>query len=336
MKTASIRSVLFLLTAMALGSWGWASDSEIRARLESEAPKAWSQVAALADHLDIQVRVTWSASQGDTEFLNEFKFAGKNRLLSSTTSKIPAGEKTERLGEAKVLAENSKYDFHIQKYDETRPWLLTHVGEPTKSFLEQIDEGAYSYAHFQLSVGDLYLPDVFGKPTFKIVGVELRDQLPDKLVAITFENLDPTRKVWSRRVKRGTILLNPERYWAIQEYQVEVERDGDDIQYWKQRTDFQDVPDKLPMVRKGRLTFGPNAEKVNWSISWDFDKYLQRDIPEEEFMLSAYGLPEVGPPSTANASKLWLILTAAGIVCVGIAIIWRWLGRRQAVRMIPH
>ncbi|MBI3840070.1 MAG: hypothetical protein HY288_19275 [Planctomycetia bacterium] len=181
MTTFSIRSFVLLVAATAIGSWGWATDTQLRARLESEAPKAWSQIAALADRLDIQVRVTWATSKGDTEFLNQFKFAGSSRLLSSTTTKIPPGETVERLGEAKVLAENPKYAFHIQKYDETRPWLLAHLGEPSKDFLEQIDEGAYSYARFQLSVGDLYLPDVFGKPTFKILDGYLFKHCPTSL-----------------------------------------------------------------------------------------------------------------------------------------------------------
>jgi hypothetical protein len=50
------------------------------------------------------------------------------------------------------------------------------------------------------------------------------------------------------------------------------------------------------------------------------------DVPLEEFTLSAFGLPE--PPGIpVERSRLYLWIALAGIFCLGIAALIRWVYR---------
>jgi hypothetical protein len=317
--------VEILMCVSALRQVARANDAALLARMHEEAPKAWAELVKLADHLDMEAHVTWSQRHRKVETLNRVKISGDNKLTSVTTTKVPDGDNLERAGEARVTAENSKYGFHIEKREEGKPWMVDFVGQPA-NVSEKIENGGVRSAiQFTTKVGDLYLPDVLAKPTFKINSIEKRTGAAGELVAVTFENREPAsqRSPEGRTIKDGSFVLNPQRHWAVEEYQVRVEMRDGRIEYWTKKTVFRDEPSGSADPLTSRTTYGPDPMSVNYYDDWNFDKFNHNHVPESEFTLSAFGLPEVGAPSLFAQGRLWMVLVASGVVCIVIAIVVR-------------
>ncbi len=64
---------------------------------------------------------------------------------------------------------------------------------------------------------------------------------------------------------------------------------------------------------------------------YEFSEYSAEDVPEKQFYLSSYGLPDPeGVPAYSKRSNRWIWLTSAAVVLFSISLLLRWMVRRRA------
>ncbi|MBI2807077.1 MAG: hypothetical protein HYX68_19020 [Planctomycetes bacterium] len=127
------------------------------------------------------------------------------------------------------------------------------------------------------------------------------------------------RDMHMTKMRGGWMVLDPERNWSLQESSLDLvggEKNTCIVEYAK-----SDSGVFLP----SRVFEKDNAVSV-WEVT--FSDLTIRDIPEKEFTLTAYGLPEpmgvVWPSPTRW--YLWITLAAVGAVVLGFVL--RKLQRR--------
>jgi len=82
-----------------------------------------------------------------------------------------------------------------------------------------------------------------------------------------------------------------------------------------------------PVLRRLLITTDYDRNRGKSIKKCEYENVTHRAAPEAEFTLSAFGLPE--PTWLAKTPTPWYWWIAlAGIVCLGLASLFRWLARR--------
>lgn len=322
-----IRGCLQIGFILILASGAFADNMELRARFTTEAPKCWSQAEENAQHLDIVCtqRQLRASSQQETQI--SLKVSGECSL-QHTTLVDPSKSLTSRPdGKQTVACRNSSYSFSLEKGAEARPWFITFVGgqDGMHKQLAHID----SLTLFPFFVFDrnvmLWLRS--SSVTIKDIDWDIRpdNRSSDKLVAVTFSCAKNANETYW--IHDGILYFNPDRLWAIQEFTFAATNAKGEEEHASQVTTFQVDQEKLPLVKRSVINADTKAGSVN--VITAFDRFGYRRIPNEEFTLSAFGLPEVGAPSLLARGRLWMVLVGAGIACVVLAVVIRRRGKES-------
>jgi len=323
-------SVRTATTAMAVGLFlctlSLGEENGLRARLVAEAPEAWKEISQMASHLELK-RITRSR-EGSKEWRSDwtYKVDGDNWLVDATYFK-PDGT----VDRQDVLCRNSRYAFQLRRASPDVPWLVHDFGATPNDGLENIFSQYYGDRSVmpQLGVGPDHLPRIFGKPSFVIKNVESRRQGTETLVDVSFEYDPPEAeksKAWTRR---GVVSLNPELDWVVQEYVVEIEYPNGDSQQRSAKNEIALTADGFPFLKRVESELNVEGKPAAF-IGSQLEEFSLRDVPEGEFMLSAFGLPEIMQPAVYPRRRLWVVLLVAGMLCIGVGfLIYR---RRSAAR----
>ncbi len=101
-----------------------------------------------------------------------------------------------------------------------------------------------------------------------------------------------------------------------------------------------DHPSGFPILKSRTERFKlfdyRNKRKTDVTSKTDYDLEVNDRVPNSEFTLSAFGLPEPGgeePVKKPTPLYIW-ILAAAG-VCAALALSFRYLARRVRRKQIP-
>lgn len=246
------------------------------------------------------------------------------------------GETEAGVYRGSVVCENSEYHFHLLRHGDGKPWVIRDV---KKRSAEADEYWAYRVEFCkELAVAQAAppLPNVFHSRGFRCVRA---DPEPGGrgYVRVTFTNVPETTPVSNDRVKGGWVVLDPARYWVIVESEVELDLgekskvEGFDKyavvnEYHKESSGGHPILAKSLMTgkfwKKGKLW-----QEAEYHST--FESRERPSIPESEFTLSAYGLPE---PHGARPKKTrwYLWLGGGAIACLALAVGVRLLRRRRA------
>jgi hypothetical protein len=221
-----------------------------------------------------------------------------------------------------VLAFNPRYGFNLKRKSNETPWLLADL-QMGKS--RPGPKGWDDFAIFRLCIStQLYeLPDLIRLPNFRVVHASMAQEGGLELCQIKFES----------KLTDGVLHLDPNRLWTVHHSSVR-ERSSDQIILARQEIELRDPTGKYPIPKRWILhkefTNGPNVGKSASQVIEEFDvKELAEPPDDDEFTLSAFGLPEpMGMPAPAKShTYLWIALAAGG--AVALALLFRWLGLRS-------
>ena len=229
-----------------------------------------------------------------------------------------------------VMAKNAEYGFRITRAPATGyslDWLGKHGADPeADQDVKQQVAGVLGIAMGSWHLFGEPLPHLIESPSFKITGVSTvssEDNGAD-LVRVEFERLidDPDRKrlEW---LEAGFMVCDPARHWALREYQATFESGAVHhvhIEFGESVDDFPiagRITSSVPMIDyPGTILRGVRTvEMINSDI-----------VPEEEFYLSHYSLPE--PTFRRSWFGPWVWYLIAGIVCLVVSVMI--LKRRRA------
>jgi hypothetical protein len=319
-----------------------AGSADLRERFLTEAPQKWAEYGKLSAALPLQMeRKTWHRDTEKKTFGGEpFEHwhikrnkSGSLLLCRMEDFNVPS----------RCCVVNESYAFELRRKKFGDPWIISQVqtdlgdikGLSSLHAILQIDHGGLRcngpFMLHKYSLGSLV-----SEPGFNIRSATTIQRQGLTLVKVDFVcPRDRNAEAFSRffHYESGWIILDPDRYWSLCEYEAKVTWPGvQQIQTLIRGTvECAQTKSGLPVMKtmlvriKGRNTKGPKAEldeelKSEYAIE-------ERAPSADEFTLSAFGLPE---PFGMKDKKMrwWLWAASAGVVSLVVAgTIRRWKAR---------
>lgn len=340
------RAVLAATLALALFSVEPASasvpgrDTDCREWFLAEAPSRWEEVirnkldyagtcaSVNMDSRTRRVAIRWSG---------EIKQIGENCVVIQEMQQFETGERRYE-----VIGINPNYAFELQKKAKDESWAITNLDvnlEDGVQFDSARTVAANTSTAFLLRVagGEVgTLPAMVKDPAFVLKNAERVREGNKDFVRVSFGHQGPRdpNRVW----RDGWVILDPEHYWVIRRFEFRTEWFKGKGQYETGRIrgeiDFA-VTTKgapLPVKHQMQITIDkPNAPAEERLLVRDYALRENADIPDVEFTLTAFGLPE---PTGIKRPVPWFIwIGGIGLLCVVIGLVFAWLKRRAANRV---
>ena len=304
------------------------AEADLLERFRSEAPRAWSRMEQLAKHIDMQVERTATTKRGRLKTVWAVKWNDDNLAGIGKDVFTPATGDGEPTYRELAFCRNSKYAFELRKDAPDQTWFVDNYSqnlrEADNNMLHQIRLPAIPL--FALVVFGKFLPDWYREETFSIKHVDWDEQPSRRRVAVKFEYQWPAGKThkyayWPRS---GTLFLRPDLLWSIEEFQVEMVDDVDSSKkefHWSQENALKELSDGFPAVVMATQSANSVTEG-RVETTWTFTRFEQTVVPERQFTLSAFGLPEIGG-SPSWGRGWWIVLNAVAILCILLGIVIR-------------
>jgi hypothetical protein len=186
------------------------------------------------------------------------------------------------------------------------------------------------------------LRQIVQNPSFKVTNVAKEIQNGQELIRIDhiYNYVLPASQ--DRHVQaRGSLWLDPSRSWCIRRYKSSdqtttgAERDSETEVEVVCKT--IDDPSGFPILKSTtedvRIINFKNHQKLEETRTTDYELEVNDRVPDNEFTLTAFGLPEPGgeePMKRPTPFYIW-ILAAAGVFAV-LALGFRYLVRRGRLK----
>jgi hypothetical protein len=236
----------------------------------------------------------------------------------------------------KLDAINSRYEFNVLRRDTKAHWAIGRTERITNSdpgsrdcmsnrSLDYWTQHALLFTH----TCDL-LPFLIEQSEFNIRAVTPVMVDSSQLAKLEFDYQPKDTQGDISQLRAGWVLLDPERYWVIVRFEAQVDDSSTgkgsiagNIEYEKGTA--VPIVKKSVLRQKARFLDGKQGE---YETRFEF-QITEADVPESDFFLSAFGLPEptfAGPRPT----RWYLWVALAGVFCLVLAVLLRRRARRPA------
>ena len=311
-------------------------DEALKQRFLQEAPSRWEEYARLSGELQGVLSVlhtgTLNAYRDDNQI--EYKTNGRGQLIKISIKRSRNG-KVEREGE-EVFGFNPRYAFILQRKSPNSPWVVIDLFDRSKStdlgrvavylndYLAAVSRG--------VRLRNESLAEALRKPEFRIEDCRKVQRGREELVevAFTYSKLDGKAKV----ILKGKLVFDPQRYWCLRS--ADISQTGDLVsgteKIWVMQSDNAG---ELPPLSRVYESDGNWVSSAGWSnhqrLRYEATLSQPRRPPgDEEFTLSAFGLPEPPGLEWKRPTPWYLWVGLAGIVCLVLGVGVRWLWQRAA------
>jgi hypothetical protein len=135
------------------------------------------------------------------------------------------------------------------------------------------------------------------------------------------------RKVVSdSKLFEGFFLVCPGQKWVLYEYEWRA-KTGDPQYVFKGDVEYQGTLDDFPIMKRvTRRRLRLPGREVAQTQTYDFLEFLFTDVPEQEFTLSAFGIPEAvsQPAEVTRSNRLGHWFLGLSVVALGAAVLSRF------------
>jgi hypothetical protein len=183
------------------------------------------------------------------------------------------------------------------------------------------------------------------KPSFKANKASKETVNGEELMRIdfTYDYDVPGTVQKHQRQTQGSLYLNPSRCWCIRRFKessvgiVDGEKSYDaklDVEY-----ETIDHPSGFPIIKSKTESvnnyFYKVKKKLQGTTKIEYDLKVDDSVPDSEFTLTAFGLPEPGgEESVKKPIPLYMWILASAGVCAVLSWGFRYLLRRARLRQI--
>jgi len=226
---------------------------------------------------------------------------------------------------AQVRGVNSDYSFVLGRDSETKPWVINEVNKRASKSLEVWNDRKTLLADLVLAPRTPILPKVFQSPGFKLVSVTPELLNGKELARLTF-TCSPEG---NNRLRGGWVDLDPSTYWVIRRGEVDIDFGNKEkhTAKWIAAYDYKEGSNGHPIMTRSML----KGKTWEGGRIVGEDEYLANDdlkerasIPESEFTLGAYGLPEPMGASSQPRTRWYIWSGLAGVICIIAGVLlWR-------------
>ncbi|HEX7377814.1 MAG TPA: hypothetical protein VF278_11910 [Pirellulales bacterium] len=304
-----------------------------------EAPKAWAEFEEwVARHTAGTVRdeFAWVQEDGTKVGKKHREYELKTSDGKALSRLSPFVLDDERPGAAdiepnaafpqEVTCVNEGYAFRLSREAVDDSWVVTYLSSDTQYLHDWMSSGGEPL-RAGLLVDQVFMGDLLKNKSFIIESVELAQRAGRDCVEVRWR-VDPSvgtiqSKVHHGMFRKGTLVLDPSRRWVLQESESWMDNpDGRELRQVS-RFRYRDAGAGFPLIEREEIdTFGYD-EGVHHLVG-AFDLKSEKEIPDAEFTLSGFGLPE--PSLRDNAKRMYrpflLLALAFPLLVAGFAL-WR-------------
>jgi len=236
-----------------------------------------------------------------------------------------------------IYGSNPNYAFELTRQTEEAPWVVAQVidlkREKVPSTMEQYFERYQRDINWLVKLRSDYLLDLIRKPEFRVVGCRTTPQAGEELLEVSFDYPHEVLEA-GNPVQGGTLVLDPQRFWCLRSYQVRTQGKGSRGTMKFRVLELGEAGEGLPFPRRAVADYEFVSDEGHTNTHhWQFDYDLRapQQLPgDEEFTLSAFGLPEPPGVEWKKPTPWWLWVGGAGIACLVLGGLFYWLKARAA------
>ncbi len=346
----------FAVTVAGLMAPSASMADELAARLHDEAPTAWRALEKGYRQLELEAVCTVTPTTGDTVGAPhqenwKYKRNGPLQLFEKVCADAGDGVNASSDCLSFVFATNSAYGFKLTSAAKTNNWLLR---EASKDYLKvQATEKVVLLTVLPIADVGWVLPcgflpaEMVSLPRFTVVSAGPAEaRFGDACVRFEFAlQLEPGDKVLrfpefmqdaDVSTVRGTLIVDPSKSWAIVHYDLAIAGRAKIPKTDRWRTlDIHcsaTAEYSLAETAAGETMPVPSSVMFDWSGNPEGSLETRaqitsvkfRDIPENEFGLAAYGLPEPTPLVARPPSVAKYVFIAANILAISALLVARF------------
>ena len=308
-----------------------AQDLSIADRFRNEGLPKWQEYLRFARSLQMSVSTEETGSVNGKPHHVTRKMVVKQSGVLSLTSTQESDGTTQR---GSVTAKNSQYGFRLNRNSSTSGWLLKELIAPAgipDTWVKYPQRGKLPVTAWGYRLDPLlWLPDVVSTNEFIVSGVKSVGSPAGIRARVEFRYQPNDRDNNAARV--GWMDLDPERYWLMCDYETRLisEQPGGNTL----RAHFEYRPDHLNRPIVDRITLSAKTDpgvspSEDLEIVHECSATEQSSVPESEFTLSAFGLPEPNGVKWNTGTPWYVWLFAAAGVTLLAAFVLRRLARRS-------
>jgi len=311
-------------------------ESEPIARFKSAAPSAWEEYRRYAKDMVGRYDLKGIAADGKLldHFAVEFKQNDGCRLFVANPL-VHA-----KLNEIEAYVQNKDYFFVAKKKKEASVWVMTQISTNNDQQSEFVASRMSTLTHgFDLLLrltAKLHLPELLGRADFKLLSARPVDLEGKEFVEIEFTATHDIKKDRSISIERGLLVLDPAHFWCLRKATLDTysypDVSGRDVIECTYRSEGPNVPIPETIISRGKVGSKVHGKMPDYESRWDCKvRLLSSKLSDQEFSLTAFGLPEpLRGKVQQQASSWWIILV--GLVLIGGAA-WLYRRGRNATRM---
>jgi hypothetical protein len=289
--------------------------STLQKRFLAEAPQGWQHYLEFCRTL-----------QGNSD--GERRDNGKLTQRMHFQGKQCAGNRLDQVEifqsdsySGSVSGNNTRYHFELARKNPDKPWVVVGIK------LQEEKAPPIPFAGLSLDKPGRFLPDLITSSEFELLSVTPERQGNEELVRVTFayaKEKDPLRGGW--------FLLDPQHDWVIRKGQCDLVVEPRTTILYTIHHEYKQGSQLHPIITKAAYRSTAREEQrlvYEYEITTNFSFFEQDSVPEREFTLSAFDLPE--PLEVKPTRTRWYLWAAgAGLTCLLAGAIVRRRRRRQA------
>lgn len=303
-----------------------------KTRFLNEAPAKWKDYRAFAGRL--QGAYTYSADRiKGTNRQPHDKLRVELKQSGSWTFSVMQELGPEALspfGRARIV--NSRYAAELHQRSPSSGWAIWTLSQgPSKKQginPEQRKESVLDAVCILQKVSHRLLPDMVKDREFAVKEVTPLEQNGHTYIRVAFANR-PKVRVLEDPGMEGWVLLDPDRYWVIKEGQITAEYRGGGKGTVTFTNEYHVTRDGFPIPRQRttREQFSLD-DRIEGLHTVEFVE--QGEVPEREFSLSVFGLPEPRGVTFPQPSRWYLWFGGfAFLSLLAGGFFWRRANRRK-------
>lgn len=301
-----------------------ADDSLVR-RFETEAPQSWQEYLDRVSQLQFNVSARIDVVSGDVALSN---YTAEYLQRGASARSVLRSED----GKVVVAAVNPRYYFRLSRASERAAWQIDDFG-PSSSGNE---ESSYIRNSVRKNAADAIramtpdrgplLSELMHEGTFTVKRATLESGSEENLVRVEFSYMPTPENLTKRILRSGWVLLDADNHWIIRRFEYLLEwpdgtkgKETGEYVYADEPVNGVPVPHRI--LRHTEAHESGTGQPVEYDIHYTFDSWREEEVPEREFTLAAFGLPEPGLGSDRGRPIwYWLILGSAAFFLLAILL----------------
>jgi hypothetical protein len=171
------------------------------------------------------------------------------------------------------------------------------------------------------------LPKLIKEPAFKVQDMEILKGSDGVKVALRFSRQVPSNQLYG--VREGTVWLDPAHSWRVDGFEVDYGTEVDKTSRAKGKIAYHNGGNS-PVVRE--YSFSNRQLDTNAEIARNYQlkTWAYEAVPQQEFQLSAFGIPEPATESTSSRTRQAIFLINIALLMMLASILsYRFSKRRS-------